>query len=227
MRPKPKLTIGMISMLDRVSGQQYLPKMLQQLKNQVDGVDDVEVIVLVDNQYTSTGEKRNQLIELAQGDFICMVDDDDMLAPDYASCILEAIRRAPDSHVVVFDSAFHVDGVRRATTRWGLEYDWLDDLPNKRLFRPACHFCAWRTEFVQDVKFSDDYRGSDAIWVNRMLEKVHGHGDWTDAGPVDIKQTRIEKALYIYMARTDNDSCSDAHKKYRDSEIKEHTMVVK
>ncbi len=48
----------------------------------------------------TTGEKRNKLLARAKSDFVCSVDDDDMLDWNYVSRILGAIKENPDIDVV-------------------------------------------------------------------------------------------------------------------------------
>lgn len=200
-----KLTIGMISLTERHEG---TSRMMRALNAQTKGRDDVELLILVDNYATSTGEKRNRLIDLAKGDFLAMVDDDDMLSPDYVPEIMAAIDRDPETDVIVFNSDMFVRGKLFATTRWGLEYDAKDEIESKTLYRPACHFCCWRREFIKDVRFSDDYRGSDAVWINRLTQKIHDHD-------LAVKQQRIDQSLYSYMVNPRNETCKNAQIKYR------------
>ena len=66
-----------------------LSSVLSDLHEQSKG-KPVEVLVLTDNRHRTTGQKRNQLIGLAQGRFISFVDDDDSVAADYVDQILES-----------------------------------------------------------------------------------------------------------------------------------------
>ena len=52
---------------------------------------DVEILYLGDNQKMSVGEKRNKLLDLAKGEYICFVDDDDRVEHNYIDSILNAI----------------------------------------------------------------------------------------------------------------------------------------
>jgi glycosyltransferase involved in cell wall biosynthesis len=58
----------------------------------VDGVQ-----FLSDNSEQITiGEKRNHLISRAKGEYICFVDDDDIISVKYISSILDALQSKPD-----------------------------------------------------------------------------------------------------------------------------------
>jgi glycosyltransferase involved in cell wall biosynthesis len=56
----------------------------------------VEVITEVDNKQITTGAKRNNLLNKAQGKYICFIDDDDHISNDYLRLILEAIESDAD-----------------------------------------------------------------------------------------------------------------------------------
>ena len=68
---------------------------------------DVEILIAVDDGQVTTGAKRNQLVAAARGAYVCHVDDDDLVAPDYLACILEAIEVHPGVDAV------YVRGQRR------------------------------------------------------------------------------------------------------------------
>ena len=56
----------------------------------------VEVLSLADNKEISIGIKRQRLLEIATGDYIVFVDDDDWVADNYVAAIMQAIAHRPD-----------------------------------------------------------------------------------------------------------------------------------
>ena len=56
----------------------------------------VEIIYLGDNKSMSVGEKRNLLLYISRGEYVCFVDDDDQVADNYVSTILKNIEGKPD-----------------------------------------------------------------------------------------------------------------------------------
>src|SRR5690606_33962771 len=79
----------------------FLPKIHDQLYEQyerlaADQRDQVEILYLVDNKKVMLGTKRNQLIDLAQGEYVVFVDDDDRIEPDYIETLLEATKTGKD-----------------------------------------------------------------------------------------------------------------------------------
>ena len=49
--------------------------------------DEVEVVINRDNGEKSIGEKRNELLKEATGEYVCFVDDDDMVDDDNKHCL--------------------------------------------------------------------------------------------------------------------------------------------
>jgi glycosyltransferase involved in cell wall biosynthesis len=64
------------------------------LKTQGDG--RIEILANIDNGESSIGKKRNELLYSAKGEYVCFVDDDDMVSPYYTSKILKALETNPD-----------------------------------------------------------------------------------------------------------------------------------
>lgn len=62
-------------------------------RSRLDG--EVEILYLRDAGQTPTGTKRNQLMAMAQGEFIAFIDDDDAISDDYVPLICEALRQHP------------------------------------------------------------------------------------------------------------------------------------
>jgi glycosyltransferase involved in cell wall biosynthesis len=58
--------------------------------------DIVEVLELADNRQKTTGAKRNILLNMAKGDYIAFIDDDDAISNDYIKLVLKAIETNPD-----------------------------------------------------------------------------------------------------------------------------------
>ncbi len=89
-----KLSILICSIISR---KPKLNILLETLRNQaINNKDDVEILLEVDNKVITIGAKRNRLLKRAVGDYICFVDDDDKVSPDYIAKILKAIKSNPD-----------------------------------------------------------------------------------------------------------------------------------
>ena len=83
-------------------------RVVSELQKQAAAVGDVEVLVEVDNGTLTSGQKRNRLMSRASGRYVCHVDDDDDVDPDYVRLIVEGCRRGVD--VVTFKLAMNAYG---------------------------------------------------------------------------------------------------------------------
>lgn len=86
-----KLTILIPTLPKRVH---FLNRLLSHLAPQID-TNSVEVIFNSDRG-CSIGEKRNRMIAQATGEYVCFVDDDDLVSDDYVSLIMQGIDKGVD-----------------------------------------------------------------------------------------------------------------------------------
>jgi len=56
----------------------------------------VEVVTLYDEGQKSIGTKRNELIQMAKGEYVCFVDDDDDITSNYIELLMEGINKGVD-----------------------------------------------------------------------------------------------------------------------------------
>lgn len=163
-----------------------LPRALLALDAQAAG-REVEVLCLLDNRKRSIGSKRNALLDLAQGEYIAYVDDDDRVAPDYVEAILGALVDRPD--VVVFD--VWVTGYKQShrlddrICRYDIGFQ-NENLATEYRRRPN-HLMVWRTELARASRFVDTSHGEDTAWADALLSQHSA-----------LRQARIEKTLYFY-----------------------------
>jgi cellulose synthase/poly-beta-1,6-N-acetylglucosamine synthase-like glycosyltransferase len=76
------------------SRSQIFHNLAKALKSQANS--SVEMLANCDNGEKSIGQKRNELLQAARGDYVVFVDDDDMVSPFYIYGILKAIESNPD-----------------------------------------------------------------------------------------------------------------------------------
>ena len=78
------------------------------LKAQVDRIEyqrqqkPVQLLWLGDNKSITIGTKRNLLLDISSGEYICFVDDDDIISDNYIESILKAIEDNPTKKVFTF-----------------------------------------------------------------------------------------------------------------------------
>ena len=103
-----KLSILILSTAERVN---YLTNLLAILKPQL-VENEVELVMQIDDGEATIGEKRNEALAKAEGKYICYIDDDDEVAPNYVELILNAIKNDPDCCSLI--GVYTVDGINHA-----------------------------------------------------------------------------------------------------------------
>src|SRR5690242_4706546 len=121
-----------------------MEKLCAEIERQAAGLA-VEHLVLLDRGHKrgglTVGEKRDRLLRAAHGDYVSFVDDDDGIAPDYVSALLQAAQTRPD--VITFHQHSTVNGqVGKIEFHLGAENEPFR--PGSVARRNAWHICAWR-----------------------------------------------------------------------------------
>jgi glycosyltransferase involved in cell wall biosynthesis len=161
-----------------------------ELKNQIKECNalNIEIKCFIDNRELTTGAKRNELIELANGEYICFFDDDDMPSINYIEKILEALTTKPD--------VVSINGVLKRPN--GQEEYWdtsiFNDHKNFNIPSPfkytrfPNHLCVLKKELIKDFKFEDITLGEDLEWA----ERIH-------KAKVLKKEVKIQEPIYQYL----------------------------
>lgn len=152
---------------------------------------DVEMLCLLDNKQRSIGAKRDALIQMARGDYLAFVDDDDLVHPQYVAHILEAIKwplQQPD--VVTFLQRSSING-NPYLVDFGLSHENEEArLGSNGKFvnikRKPFHVCAWRRELVQKYRVPDTSYGEDWGWVSQFIGEAKS-------------EVKINKVLHHYI----------------------------
>ncbi len=75
----------------------FLKRLEKEILKQTKNASYVEMLASVDSGEKSIGQKRNELLLAAKGDYIVFIDDDDLVACNYVSSIINAImNKKPD-----------------------------------------------------------------------------------------------------------------------------------
>ena len=158
----------------------YLPKILDKLLPQA--TKDVEVIWLGDNKRRSVGKKRNDLLRLAQGEYVVFVDDDDMVTDDYVVTLL--MGTASKADVINFQVMCSVNGGEYKPVYYNAEYrmnknfsDRYERLPN--------HIMCIKRDLAIKAGFPEKNMGEDDDFAKNLR-------------PLLKTQSFIDKPLYYY-----------------------------
>jgi hypothetical protein len=176
------LSILVCSLVER--NNTFLSDLIGSIQKQIIG-KPVELLILSDNVKRPVGTKRNDLLNISKGRYVCFIDDDDRISETYVDDVLqEIINWSPD--VVVFDAEITFNGTNPKLVKYGREYDYCEK--PEAYYRHPNHLMVHKkeniTEFFKDIK-----TGEDDEWALRILPRI-------------VTQSRINKILYYYDHNT-------------------------
>jgi len=168
----------------------HLFRLIDYLGEQI-GDGPVELLALLDNKRRTIGAKRQALLDMARGDWVSYVDDDDWIAEDYISQIL-AVLRSDKPDLVVFPIVVTINGDDEGVVESSIKYaprqplDPLEEYkPGRITKRPPHELSVWKTKIARFSKFPDSNVGEDFDWASRL---------WGYVG----REVSINKKLYHY-----------------------------
>ncbi len=128
---------------------------------------EVEVLVEEDQGQSSIGSKRNKLLERATGSWVCYIDDDDGINPNYVAIILKALESNPDC-VSLNGLIYQEIGQPPRPFVHSLKYsEWFESGP--KFYRNPHHLCPVRRELALKAGFPDISSEEDRRYSERLL----------------------------------------------------------
>lgn len=178
-----KLTIGVCSVLGR--GTTFLPKILSQLQDQIKGYEtQVELICLLDNKSIMLGEKRNMIVNMAIGEYITFVDDDDRLSDNYIQTLVNTIDNNKDIDCITFIVDVSINKGMYIPCYYSKDY--LKDFNEPKAYRRIPnHICCVKTSIAKETPYQNILRGEDAAYAKDLLPKLS-------------TEVMIDEVLYYY-----------------------------
>ena len=147
-------------------------KQLQALQQKIEaqiGGQPVEHLILSDNRKRSIGAKRQALVDIARGEYIAFVDDDDDISEDYVSSLLGAMESGAD--VITFEQRAIYNGLESKVC-FGVNNQDNAFTPNGITLRAPWHVCAWRRDVVAGCLFSEVNFGEDLVWCIQARQRL-------------------------------------------------------
>lgn len=162
-------------------------------------IGDLPVEHLIEEGPERYGVKMRRSIERAGGRYICWLDDDDLVEPNYVSAIIDAIRSEPTPHVVTFGS--YTPGCPPVWLRSGHHDDsgFLDNDRTRGVIKSANHYCAWRKDIASSVPWLPRNYGAEVAWYTGLRHQWHGR----------IIEHHIPQPLHIYCYNEKKTKCQD------------------
>ena len=145
-----------------------LAELIARLEAQI-GSLPVEHLILCDNMRRSIGAKRQALADIARGEYIAFVDDDDDISSDYVASLLEAIKTGAD--VITFRQKAIYNGLE-SEVHFGINNQDEPFNAGGITRRAPWHVCAWRRDVVADCIFGETNYGEDLIWARQARQRI-------------------------------------------------------
>jgi glycosyltransferase involved in cell wall biosynthesis len=144
-------------------------------------LEDEEIIINIDKRKT-IGAKRNDLLNAARGDYVCFIDDDDMISEDYLAEIRKGLELKPDQ-VAISGVFYHAKEHSKTRFTSSKDYEW--GLVDGEYRRNVLHLNPVKRELAIKVGFPDISYGED---------RKYGK----DLRPLIKTEYRILKEIYFY-----------------------------
>lgn len=173
----------------------FLPKSLEMLYGQLENLTqeqqkEVEILYLIDNKTMMLGNKRNRLVDMASGDYVVFVDDDDRIEHDYVEMLLKATTSNAD--VITLQVSVSLNGEPPKICHYSKDYRG-DFNKSNSYHRLPNHICCTKRELAKRVPYPNIKNGEDAAYSKMLkrhlrtqhtINKVLYHYDWNETTTV-------------------------------------------
>jgi glycosyltransferase involved in cell wall biosynthesis len=178
-----KLSILIVTLKSR---EHLLNGLKRVLKNQI--TSDIEVLVSSDEKQASIGTKRNNLLKSATGEYVCFIDDDDLVSPFYVQEILKATKESPDC--IGIQGIITLKNIGPRVFVHSLQYtNWFEK--NNIYYRCPNHLNPIKKEIALSVGFPDISNQEDRAYSFGLQGKLKN-------------EKLITTPLYYYYPSSEN-----------------------
>ena len=161
----PMLAVCIATLPERAPRLKQLVDELYRQRARLREVNDVEIVI--DAGIGTVGEKRQRLLERAKAHFVAFVDDDDLVAWDYLSRIVDALRAAPDVDCVALTGVMTTAGATPERFVHSLNVtEWKKE--NGVYLRGINHLCPVRRTLALQAGFPTKNHGEDFDYATKL-----------------------------------------------------------
>jgi len=146
----------------------------------------IEILCDIDDGKLTIGEKRNKLVQQAQGKYSCFIDDDDGIDLDYFKEIEDVLNHCEGADCVSMRGMYYVDGEAKKPFFHSIRYKTYSE-DAKGYYRPPNHLNPILTRIVKRVGFPYKNHGEDTDFAMRLVKLNLIHTEAT-----------VRKVLYHY-----------------------------
>ena len=172
-----KLSITIPSLPTRTDN---LKRLYSKIESQIPaGSKDVEILSIVDNKTMSVGRKRQALFQLARGEYICQIDDDDDVSDNFVSQVLSAIEETRgEVEVINYLQRCDLDGdilYVHPSIQYPTDDKQMKMNPKtlvRTMYRYPWHWSCWRSDIAKRGMFYDCNGIEDSIFPIQMKKIV-------------------------------------------------------
>ena len=155
-------TIGILHLPKRA---ECYNKLIAELNKQIaanNAQDKIEIVTETDNGENSVGKKRNAVLDKAKGEYVCFIDDDDMVTPIYISKTLKALESKPDVvELVGYLPKYDLPFIHNLNCGGHFKKDGIQ-------FRTPNHLNTIKTEIARQVRYPEISHGQDQDYSHRL-----------------------------------------------------------
>ncbi|QBZ72700.1 glycosyltransferase [Gordonia phage GodonK] len=147
----------------------------EQIWTQYDDLPDdykerIEIQILTDNKKLMLGEKRNIMVDSAQGKYVQFIDDDDRIEPDMFKTLLDTIAEH-DTDVITFLASVVLDGGEPKICRYSINYS-RDHNTSTEYHRLPNHICCVKRDLAKQVSFPNVLYGEDSGYSKLLKRRL-------------------------------------------------------
>lgn len=132
--------------------------------------DQVQILADMDTREILVGEKRNNLLAKAVGQYICFIDDDDRISPHYIKKVFEGIRTGKD--VITFCGEYHENGKKKADFVISTMVRFQNE-EGGMLHRKPNHLCPVKRGIAISAQFPVKQVGEDSDYAERIGKMIN------------------------------------------------------
>ena len=148
-------------------------------------IGNLPIEICINDFNETIGTKRNQLLAAAEGEYLCFIDDDDIVADDYIYLIVNALKRDhPDC--CSLNGVITTDGQNAKIFTHSIKHTRYFEQDNV-YYRPPNHLNVIKSEIAKCFKFPEINFGEDTDWAMQIC----------NSGMLK-KESTIEGILYYY-----------------------------
>ena len=147
---------------------------------------EVEILDYKDNKEMTIGEKRELLYAAANGLYSLQIDDDDSIADDAISLILQAIKENPSVDCITFRENCMMNGEYKSSNHSLVYEKWQDNFDGYDYVRSPFYKDVIRTDIAKSVPFPHIRYNEDEQWSMAIK-------------PLLTAEIHIDEELYHYI----------------------------